>query len=62
MVGGADRSEKIRTYNFKENRISDLRLDGPLYRLEAMLAGDLDVVVEPLTMNHQARLLSGEAA
>jgi len=62
MVGSGERSEKIRTYNFKENRVSDIRLDGPIYRLDAMLAGDLDVVVEPLTVNHQARLLSGEAA
>jgi peptide chain release factor 1 len=60
MVGTGDRSEKIRTYNFKENRVSDDRLDGPIYRLEAVVGGDLDLVVEPLLMAQRARQLSGE--
>ncbi|MHB8510181.1 MAG: peptide chain release factor 1 [Candidatus Dormibacteria bacterium] len=60
MVGTGDRSEKVRTYNFKENRISDIRLDGPIYRLEAVMAGELDLVVEPLLISHQARLLAGD--
>ena len=59
MVGSGDRSEKIRTYNFKENRISDERLDGPIYQLETVMAGDLDRLVEPLAMVHQARLMAG---
>ncbi|MFN2463333.1 MAG: peptide chain release factor 1 [Candidatus Dormibacteria bacterium] len=60
MVGSGDRSEKIRTYNFKENRISDERLDGPIYQLEVVMAGDLDRLVQPLAMVHQARLMAGE--
>jgi peptide chain release factor 1 len=60
MVGSGDRSEKIRTYNFKENRVSDERLDGPIYRLEAVMAGDLDQVIGPLSVVQQARLLAGE--
>jgi peptide chain release factor 1 len=60
MVGSGDRSEKVRTYNFKENRISDIRLDGPIYQLETVMAGDLDRVVEPLGAVQQARLIAGE--
>ncbi|HEV3231550.1 MAG TPA: peptide chain release factor 1 [Candidatus Dormibacteraeota bacterium] len=61
MIGSGDRSEKIRTYNFKENRISDERLDGPIYRLEALMAGELDLVIDPLIVVQQARLLAGDA-
>jgi peptide chain release factor 1 len=60
MVGSGDRSEKVRTYNFKENRISDIRLDGPIYQLDSVMAGDLDRVVQPLGAVHQARLMAGE--
>jgi peptide chain release factor 1 len=60
MVGSGDRSEKVRTYNFKENRISDIRLDGPIYQLDAVMAGDLDRVLQPLAVTHQSRLLAGE--
>jgi peptide chain release factor 1 len=62
MVGSGDRSEKVRTYNFKENRISDNRLDDNIYRLDELMAGNLDLVVEPLIISHQAKLLAGEAA
>ncbi len=60
MVGSGDRSEKVRTYNFKENRISDIRLDGPIYRLEEVMAGNLEQVIEPLLVAHRARQLAGE--
>jgi peptide chain release factor 1 len=60
MVGSNDRSEKVRTYNFKENRISDIRLDGPIYRLEEVMAGNLEQVIEPLLVTHRTRQLSGE--
>jgi peptide chain release factor 1 len=60
MVGSGDRSEKIRTYNFKENRISDIRLDGPVYRLDEVIAGNLDLVVEPLLVAQRAEQLAGE--
>ncbi|MFN2464996.1 MAG: peptide chain release factor 1 [Candidatus Dormibacteria bacterium] len=62
MVGTGDRSEKIRTYNFKENRISDIRLDGPIYQLESVMAGELDRVIEPLGAMQQARLMAGDEA
>ena len=60
MVGSGDRSEKVRTYNFKENRISDIRLDGPIYQLDTVMAGDLNRVIEPLGAVQQARLMAGE--
>jgi peptide chain release factor 1 len=61
MVGTGERSEKIRTYNFKENRISDERLDGPIYKLDALMAGDMDIVIDPLLVTLQAKILAGEA-
>ncbi len=60
MVGSGDRSEKIRTYNFKENRISDERLGEPIYRLDRVTAGELDLIIDPLLVVEQAKLLSGE--
>ncbi len=56
QVGGGGRSEKIRTYNFKENRLSDHRIGLTLYKLDRILAGDLDEVVEALTTaeSHEA--------
>ena len=60
QVGGGGRSEKIRTYNYKENRVSDHRIGLTLYRLQAVLAGELDEVVEALIADERARQLSGE--
>ena len=57
LVGSGDRSERIRTYNFPQGRITDHRINLTLYRLEAVLAGDLDAVVEPLIKEYQADLL-----
>ena len=58
QVGGGGRSEKIRTYNFKENRVSDHRIGLTLYRLQQILAGDLDEVVEALMADERARQLA----
>lgn len=60
QVGGGGRSEKIRTYNFKENRITDHRIGFTLYQLQAALAGDLDAVVEALQADLRARQLAGD--
>jgi peptide chain release factor 1 len=48
QVGGGGRSEKIRTYNYKENRLTDHRIGLTLYKLEKVLAGDLDDVSDAL--------------
>lgn len=54
QVGSGDRSQRIRTYNFPQGRLTDHRINLTLYSLEAIVAGDLDPVVDPLTMEHQA--------
>jgi peptide chain release factor 1 len=58
QVGGGGRSEKIRTYNFKENRVSDHRIGLTLYKLQLILAGELDEVIEPLMADERARQLA----
>ncbi len=57
QVGAGDRSEKIRTYNFKENRVTDHRIDLTLYRLDQILAGDLDELVEAVVARRAAEEL-----
>ena len=61
QVGGGGRGEKIRTYNFKENRLTDHRIGFTIYRLSDVLAGDLDEVVDALTADERARQLAGES-
>ena len=60
QVGGGGRGEKIRTYNFKENRLTDHRIGFTIYRLADVLAGDLDEVVDALAADERARQLAGE--
>ena len=61
QVGGGGRSEKVRTYNFKENRVSDHRIGLTLYKLEKVLAGELDEVSDALVHDEQARRLTEDA-
>lgn len=58
MVGSGDRSERIRTYNYPQGRVTDHRINLTLYRLEAVLAGDLDLVIDPLIQDTQAQMLA----
>ncbi len=60
QVGGGGRSEKIRTYNFRENRVTDHRLNLTLYKLDQVLAGDLDEVTDALMADKRARQLAGD--
>jgi peptide chain release factor 1 len=60
QVGGGGRSEKIRTYNFKENRVTDHRIGLTLYKLDKVLAGELDDVSDALVHDEQARRLTEE--
>jgi peptide chain release factor 1 len=48
MVGSGDRSEKIRTYNFPQNRLTDHRINLTLYKLDAVMNGDLQEIVDAL--------------
>ena len=57
QTGGGGRSEKIRTYNFKENRVSDHRIGLTIYKLERVLAGELDEISDALVADEQARRL-----
>ena len=58
QVGGGDRSEKIRTYNMKENRVSDHRVGLTLYKLDRVLAGELDEISDALVQDEQQALLT----
>ncbi|MCP5200441.1 MAG: peptide chain release factor 1 [Gammaproteobacteria bacterium] len=58
LVGSGDRSERIRTYNFPQGRLTDHRINLTLYRLDDILEGDLDAVVGPLVSEHQADLMA----
>ncbi len=58
QVGGGGRSEKIRTYNVKENRVTDHRIGHTVYRLADILAGDLDLVVDSLLADERTRQLA----
>jgi len=62
MVGTGGRSEKIRTYNFKENRVSDHRIKLTLHRLDQVMAGDLDELVNALIAAERSAQLGGSAA
>ncbi len=57
QVGSGDRSERIRTYNFPQNRLTDHRINLTLYQLDAIMEGELQQVCDALTAEHQAALL-----
>jgi peptide chain release factor 1 len=59
MVGSGDRSEKIRTYNFPQGRVSEHRIGLTLYKLDSVLQGDLDPLIDPLITHFQAEALKG---
>jgi peptide chain release factor 1 len=60
QVGSGDRSERIRTYNFPQGRVTDHRINLTLYRLDQVMEGDLDELLEALQHEHQAELLAEE--
>jgi peptide chain release factor 1 len=62
QVGGGGRSEKIRTYNYKENRVTDHRIGLTLYKLDKVLMGELDDIVDALLADERARQLGGAGA
>ena len=58
QVGSGDRSERIRTYNFPQGRVTDHRINLTLYKLQAVMDGDLDDLIGPLVAEHQAEKLA----
>jgi len=58
QVGSGDRSERIRTYNFPQGRMTDHRINLTLYKLDEVMAGSLAEVIDPLIAEHQAQLLA----
>ncbi len=60
QVGTGERSEKIRTYNFPQNRVTDHRVNVTIHRLPAILEGDLDPLIEPIAAHFQAEQLKEE--
>ncbi len=62
QIGTGDRSERIRTYNFPQSRLTDHRIGLTIHQLTDVMEGKLDLVIEPLTAHFQAELLKGELA
>jgi len=62
QVGSGDRSERIRTYNFPQNRLTDHRINLTIYRLEEVMDGALEDVIDPLIREHQVEQLAALAA
>ena len=60
-MGSGDRSERIRTYNFPQGRVTDHRINLTLYKLDEVIEGDLDEVVQPLVQEYQADQLAALA-
>ena len=61
LVGSGDRSERIRTYNFPQGRVTDHRINLTLYRLDEVIEGNLGLLLEPIRQEHQADLLASLA-
>ena len=61
QIGSGDRSERIRTYNFPQGRVTDHRIGVTLYKLEAFLDGDMDELIDALILAERSELLSKEA-
>jgi peptide chain release factor 1 len=62
QVGSGDRSQRIRTYNFPQGRVTDHRINLTLYKLEDVMAGNLDMLIDPLMQEHQAEQLAAVAS
>ena len=62
QIGSGDRSEKIRTYNFPQSRVTDHRINKTVYQLDAVMNGDLDEFIEELSAQDQAQRLEAMSA
>src|SRR5690606_16401366 len=57
QIGTGDRSERIRTYNFPQSRVTDHRINHTIYQIDSLMEGELDLMIEPLTAFYQAEAL-----
>ena len=62
LVGSGDRSERIRTYNYPQGRVTDHRINLTIYKLDEVMEGELDAVIQPLIQEYQADQLAELAA
>ena len=62
QVGSGDRSERIRTYNFPQSRVTDHRINLTLYKLDAVMDGDCEELIQALTSHFQTEALKQQAA
>jgi peptide chain release factor 1 len=60
QIGSGDRSERIRTYNFPQGRVTDHRIGLTLYQIDSVMIGELDQLIVPLTTHYQAESLKGQ--
>jgi len=60
LVGSGDRSDKIRTYNYPQNRVTDHRIGLTLYKLDSIIEGDLNAVIEALQVYENAEKMKAE--
>ena len=60
LVGSGDRSERIRTYNFPQGRMTDHRIGLTLYQLPAIMEGDIQSIIDALIQEHQANLMADQ--
>ena len=58
LLGSGDRSDRNRTYNFPQGRVTDHRINLTLYRLDEVMEGKLDMLIEPIIQEHQADQLA----
>jgi peptide chain release factor 1 len=58
QVGSGDRSERIRTYNFPQGRVTDHRINLTLYKLDRVMEGDLDEIIDALIADYQSKLMA----
>ena len=61
LIGSGDRSERIRTYNFPQGRVTDHRINLTLYKIDQIMDGDIDELVDALIAEHQAEQLAAMA-
>ena len=61
LIGTGDRNARIRTYNFPQNRVTDHRIEFTLYKLDSVMTGEMDAIIQPLLDHAKKEKLGGDA-